>query len=44
MGGAIRAAAAAAGAETPEEVRRALKRARLPRLGKAWEAMAAGRD
>ncbi len=43
MGGVVRAAAAAAGAETPEEVRRALKRARLPRLGKAWEAMAAGR-
>lgn len=44
MGGAIRAAAAAAGAETPEETRRALKRARLPRLGKAWYAIVEGRS
>lgn len=43
MGGAIRAAASAAGAAASEEIRRALKRARLPRLGKAWEAMAEGR-
>ncbi len=43
MCGAIRAAAAAAGAKAPEEIRPALKRAGLPRLGKAWEAMAEGR-
>jgi len=43
MNRAIRRAAAAAGAEAPAEIRRALKRARLPRLGKAWEAAAGGR-
>ncbi len=42
VGRAIREAAAAAGAEGPGEVRRALKRARLPRLGKAWEAAGQG--
>lgn len=38
MDGVIRQAAAMVGAEAPDEVRRALKRARLPRLGKAWAA------
>lgn len=42
VGRAIRAAATAAGAGAPGEVRRALKRARLPRLGKAWEAAGQG--
>jgi hypothetical protein len=41
MSGTIRAAAAQAGAAAPGEVRRALKRAKLPRLGKAWEARGA---
>jgi hypothetical protein len=36
------AAALAAGGVAPERARPALKRARLPRLGKAWEAGAAG--
>lgn len=34
----IRRAAASVGAGDPADMRRALKRARLPRLGKAWEA------
>jgi hypothetical protein len=42
MAGAIRAACAAAGAEAPGDARRALKRAKLPRLGKAWEAEEGG--
>jgi hypothetical protein len=42
MAGAIRAACAAAGAEAPGDMRRALKRAKLPRLGKAWEGLAEG--
>lgn len=40
MDQAVRRAARAAGATDPGEVRRLLKRARLSRLGKAWEALA----
>jgi predicted nucleic acid-binding protein len=38
MGAAIRRAAVMADAETPGDIRRALKRARLSRLSKAWAA------
>ncbi|MDH3669048.1 MAG: PIN domain-containing protein [Paracoccaceae bacterium] len=38
----IRSAAGRADAETPVEIRRALKRARLPRLGKAFEGLEDG--
>ncbi|HSF96177.1 MAG TPA: PIN domain-containing protein [Thermohalobaculum sp.] len=44
MDAAIRRACAAAGAEAPGDIRRALKRAKLPRLGKAWEAAKGGSD
>lgn len=42
MEGAIRRVAEMAGATAPAEIRRALKRARLSRLGKAWEAEIGG--
>lgn len=40
MAGVIRGAAAAVGAHEDETIRRALKRARLPRLAKAWKSHA----
>ncbi len=42
MSAVIRSAAGQAGAAAPAEIRRALKRARLPRLGKAFEALNEG--
>lgn len=44
MVGVIRDAAAAAGAHDAEAIRRALKRAKLPRLAKAWQACESSRD